>query len=118
MAPAKNKRIRKVPANMNVFVSELSEEVKLEVIFELNKEELAKSGTVMNNPAEGEIYAGLLPGKWLSFEGQMRNSQLKIISAVWVKNKRVYTITCSSPLEDFAQYEPIFNKSLRSLRVK
>ena len=118
MAPAKDKRIHKVRPNMNVFVTELPEDVKLEVIFELNKDELAKSGTVMNNPAEGEIYAGLLAGKWLSFEGQMRNSQLKMISAIWIKDRRVYTITCTSLLEEFQQYEPIFNKALRSLRVK
>jgi len=118
MAPVKNKRIHKIPANMNVFVTELPEEVKLEVIFELNKEELSKTGAVMNNPEEGEIYAGLLAGRWLSFEGQMRNSRLKIISAIWVKGRRIYTITCSSLLEEFAQYQPLFNKTLRSLRVK
>ena len=103
---------------MNVFVTELPEDVDLGVIFELNKDELSKSGIVMNNPMEGEIYAGPLAGKWLSFEGQMRNFSLKMISAVWIKDRRVYTITCSSLLEEYAQYEPVFSKVLRSLRVR
>jgi hypothetical protein len=118
IAPEQNKRVHKARANMNVFVTELPEDVKLEIIFELNKQELSKFGAVMDNLTEGEIYAGLLPGKWLSFEGQARNSRLKMISAVWVKNRRVYAITCSSSLEEFAQYKPIFDKALRSLRVK
>jgi hypothetical protein len=118
MAPVKNKRAHKVPANMNVFVTELPENLELGVVFELNKEELIKSKTMMNNLTEGEIYAGGLPGKWLSFEGQMRDAQLKITSAIWMKDRRVYTITCSSLLEEFPHYEPIFKKVLRSLRVK
>jgi hypothetical protein len=118
MAPVKDKRAHKVRPNLNVFVTQLPEDVGLDVIFELNKEELAKSGTAMINQAEGEIYAGSLAGKWLSFEGFMRNYQLRIISALWVKGRRVYTVTCTSLAEESSQYEPVFRKVLRSLRVK
>ena len=117
-APVKNKGQLKARANMNVFVTELPEEVALDIVFELNKEELSRAGVAMDKFTEGEIYAGPLAGKWLSFEGQMRNSRFKILSAIWVKGRRIYTITCSSPAEEFSLYGPIFNKSMRSLRVK
>jgi len=119
IAPLQNKRIpNKMHANMNVFVTELPEDIKLGIIFELNKEELSKFAAAMNDLTEGEIYAGSLPGKWLSFDGIIRDSRLKMISAVWVKNKRIYTITCSALLDEFALYKPIFSKIMRSLRVK
>jgi hypothetical protein len=118
LAPMQKKGVVKARPNMNVFVTELPEEVKLDIVFELNKEELAKSGTAMDKFTEGEIYAGSLAGRWLSFEGRMQDFRLKIISAVWVKDRRIYTVTCSSPTEEFNQYASIFNKIMRSLRVK
>ena len=116
--PEQGKRQPKARANMNVFVTELPGEIGLDIIFELNKEELSKSGVSNYNFTEGEIYAGSLAGKWLSFEGQMRDSRLKILSAIWVKGRRIYTVTCSSPADEFPRYASIFNKSMRSLRVK
>ena len=118
LAPVQKKSAAKGRPNINIFVTELPEEVKLDVIFELNKEELTKSGIMMDKFTEGEIYAGTLAGKWLSFEGLMQDYRLKIMSAIWVKGRKVYTITCSSMSEEFNEYSPVFNKIMRSLRVK
>ncbi len=121
LAPTDNRRTPQPPkprANVNVFVTEFPEEIKLDTVFELNKDELSKFGAAIQDLREGEIYAGLLAGRWLSFEGSMHDSRLKIISAIWVKGRHAYTITCSSSSEEFSRYEPIFNKVLRSLRVK
>lgn len=98
-------------------VTQLPGELKLSTFFELNKDELMRNLAAISNVLEGEIYAGFMPGKWLSFESRMKELNLKIIVAMWMKDKRVYTITFGSQVKDFAKYEPIFNKIVRSLRI-
>ena len=117
MAPLENKQAQ-FRDNINVVVMELPQEVKLDVFFELNKDELKSKMASVENFLEGEIYAGFLPGKWMSFEGRMRELKLKIISAVWIKGKRVYSVTCASEAKNFSKNEQMFNAVLHSLRVR
>jgi hypothetical protein len=104
--------------SINVIVTELSEDFSLNTFFELNKEELQRTLVVDNQIYDGEIYAGPLLGKWVIFEHLLEKVRLKTISAVWMKGRRIYTVTCSCQLEDFAKYKPVFDKVLRSLRIK
>lgn len=117
MPPGK-KEVVAFRENINVIVTELSEELKLSTFFELNKDQLQSKLAVNNEVSEGDIYAGWLAGKWLSFEQILQDIRLKTISAVWMKGRRIYTVTCTSQLKDFPKYKPIFDKVLRSLRVK
>lgn len=102
--------------NITITVTELPKKIDLFTYFEFNKDALMQH-TSMADISEGDIFAGFLAGKWLSFEGKMHDLSLKIISAVWIKDNRVYGVTCSSQVKDFAKYAPIFNKIMRSLRV-
>jgi hypothetical protein len=117
MAPLKNKQAQ-FRDNINVVVTELPKEMELGTFFELNKDMLTSKVAAIDNLLEGDIYAGFLPGKWLSFEGKMREVKLKITSAVWIKGKRIYTVTCAGEAKDFSKNEQTFNTVLRSLRVK
>lgn len=117
LAPLRGKQPR-FQANTNVVVTELAQELDLSTFFELNKDALVSKLATIENLTEGDIYAGMLAGKWLSFEGMARQVRVKIISAVWIKGKRVYTVTCTSEAKDFPRYESAFNRILRSLRVR
>ncbi len=116
-APLKNKQAQ-FRDNINVVVTEPPQEIKLSTFFELNKDMLTSKVAALDNLLDGDIYAGFLPGKWLSFEGRMGDLKLKIISAVWIKGKRIYTVTCASEAKDFSKNEQLFNTVLRSLRVR
>ena len=105
-------------ANINVIVTELSEDLPLSTFFELNKEELQRTIVVDNKINDGEIYAGGLLGKSLTFESMLENIRSKTISAVWMKGRRIYTVTCTCQSKDFPKSKPVFDKVLRSLRVK
>jgi hypothetical protein len=104
--------------SINVIVTELSEDILLSTFFELNKEEIQRTLVVDKKISDGQIYAGDMQGKWLIFEHILENVKLKTISALWMKNKRIYTVTCSCQLKDFPVYKPVFDKVLRSLRIK
>jgi hypothetical protein len=104
--------------SINVIVTELSEDISLGAFFELNKEELQRALVSDHKISDGQIYAGALLGKWLTFEHLLENTKLKTISALWLKGRKIYTVTCSCQLKDFPEYKPVFDKVLRSLRIK
>ncbi|MFA5157464.1 MAG: hypothetical protein WC532_08820 [Candidatus Omnitrophota bacterium] len=111
-------KLSRVRTNINVIASELPTPVDVSTLFELNKTELGTKLARMDEFLEGDIYAGTLRGKWLSFEGLLREARVKIISGIWVKDRRVYSVTCTARTDEFAKYDPLFQKVLRSLRVK
>ncbi|MBL7130239.1 MAG: hypothetical protein ISS45_02335 [Candidatus Omnitrophica bacterium] len=105
--------------NINVMAADLSEEVSLATFFELNKDEAMRVlPGVEYNISEGEIFAGGISGKWLSFNTRMEGLTLRIISASWMKGTRVYVVSCSAEYEKYPKYEPIFKKVMHSLRIK
>lgn len=67
---------------------------------------------------EGTISAGGEDGQWVSFSVPAKNLILKVTSAVWIKNKRAYVVTCTCQDSEFDKYEPIFQKAMRSIRFK
>lgn len=105
-------------ANVNVIVNELPQKVDLDAIFELNKNELSGKLATMDDLTEGDIYSGMMRGKWMSFVGLLRDFRVKITSAIWIKDKRTYTVTCACRAEDARTYDPMFQKIIRSLRAK
>lgn len=104
--------------NVTVVVNELPAEIPLLTIFEMNKEEFQKSLAGIYDIDEGDIFAGFVPGKWLSFNSKIKEINLKIISAVWVKGKKVYSVTCVGQLEEYPRYQRAFDKILHSLRIR
>jgi len=107
----------KFSENINVVITEFAEPISLATCYELNKEELFKS-LVLIDLAEGDIFAGMLPGSWLSFKSRIKEIKVKVLSAIFVKGKHGYTITCISEEEKYPKYEPVFFTIIRSLRPK
>ncbi len=97
--------------NITVVITELPPNIDLSTYFELNKDLLRQSLISMANLSESNIFAGFFAGKCLSFEGKMRDLTLK-------KGNRIYVITCGGQVRDYPRYKVVFNKILRSLRVK
>jgi len=103
--------------NCNVIVTDLEREVQLGEFYEFTREELTRQLLVYDT-LEGETFAGLMPGRWISFVSKYQGNNLHIISAMFVKGKRAYTVTCTSQQDRYPKYEPLFMKIIRSLRVK
>lgn len=120
-SPLKGRR-DKFQENINVVVADLPKEAPdtpLDVLFELNKEEIMRVlPGVKEDISEGKIFAGRNEGRWLAFSNRIEGISIKIISAVWMRGKRVYVVTCSGEGRDFSKYEPVFKTTLRSLRIK
>lgn len=67
---------------------------------------------------ESTISAGGEDGRCVSFSVPAKDIIFKVTSAVWIKNKRAYVVTCISQDSEFDKYEPIFQKAMRSIRFK
>lgn len=104
--------------NFNIVVKQLPVHLPASTVFQLNKEELLSTVEDVQNFREGVIYAGLMPGSWLSFEATIRASKVKVLSAIWSKGKNTYTITFTAEIKTFSRYEPTFQRIMKSLRVK
>jgi hypothetical protein len=106
----------KFQENINVVVNTLPAVVSLETFFETNKEEIISRLPGVSNVSEGGIFAGIYPGRWLIFNTQLQTVTLRIMTSCWMKDDRVYVVTCTAPAESFRKYEPIFKKVIHSLR--
>lgn len=94
-------------------------ETTLDAFFELNKAEILRAiPGIKSDISENEVYAGREKGKQLMFENRAQGVALKIISAAWVKAKRLYSLTCVSEISQFKRYAPVFKVILRSFRIK
>ncbi len=117
MSPLRGKADR-YRENVTVVVNELPEEVPLVNLFEMNKDEFQKSLAGIYDTDEGDVFAGMIPGRWYSFNSKVREINLKVISAIWVKGKKVYVVTCIGQLEEYPRYQRAFDKALHSLRIR
>ncbi|MFA5157465.1 MAG: hypothetical protein WC532_08825 [Candidatus Omnitrophota bacterium] len=119
LAPVKGKNKNPpVRANMNIIVADLPARADLDIVFDFNRTELSSKLARIDDIIAGDIYAGPLLGRQVSFAGLLSGFQVKIISANWVKGRRVYTVTCTSALNEFPKYEKTFKKMFRTLRIK
>ena len=109
----------KFQENITIVVANLPTEISLESFFASNKEETLR---IMPGDqfdiSEGEIFAGRFRGKQLSFNTKLEGVVIRILSAVWIRGKRVYVITCSAEYEQYSKYKSTFQKTLKSLRIK
>lgn len=108
----------KFKENINVRVTVLPTEISLSTYFEVNKEALKFNLPSAYDLQEGQIFSGLVPGQWLAFSYKMGGVKTRLITAVWIREKKAYTLTCISSLEKFPKYEPIFKRVLKSMRIK
>ena len=104
--------LEEIQANMRRMIS-------LEEYFEANKAQLlAVLPGAKLNVQEGEIVTTKNEkGRVLSFDYDAEDVKIRFLVAVWIKNSRAYTISCSSEVDRFSQYVTIFNKVIRSLKI-
>lgn len=110
----------KFQENINVRIKELPNEVTIDTFFEINKNWLLQSGIkgVKSNISESVIYSGRHKGMLLAFDNKTDSLSLRIIIAMWIKNKRAYIVNYVSEIAQFPEYEPFFKKTLHSFRIK
>ncbi len=108
-----------VQENITITAGRLPQEAPLDILYEANKEEIMRVlPGVKDNVSEGDLFAGRDQGRWLRFDNKVGNLSLRILTGVWIKKQRVYVITCCSSTQRFSKYEPIFQRVIRSLRIK
>lgn len=108
----------KFQENINIIATELPTKVPLETIYEFNKEELMRVMPSAYNMMEDEIYAGMVPGMLLTFDNRVEDVSLRTLIGTWVRDNRVFVITCVAEIKSFPKYLPIFKKTLQSLRIR
>lgn len=103
--------------NLTVTVADLNNQDEKELFWETNKKIILREiPGYKSNIQEGEIFAGILKGQWLSFEVQDKQIHLRIKTAVWFKGLRVYVLTYSTEAKNWDKYSHTFDKILASFR--
>ena len=107
----------KFQENINVMVTALPAKVSLETFVDYNREELLRVMPKATDMKEQSVYNSLLPGRMLSFNNDVDGMELRVLSGVWIKENRIYVVTCVGETKKIKRYLPIFNYVMRSLRV-
>lgn len=103
--------------NINVTVSYLPAGMDIDTYYELNKNAILEM--LPSEPfdiQEGKISASGDTGRFLALSSAGPLMVMRTMSALWIKNKIVYVVTCFGQDSEFSKYEPIFKKSIRSIR--
>ena len=92
--------------------------IPLTTYFDINKEELMNVMPQAKDITEGQQMNGIVRGQWMSFQTQITSQvTMKVITIVWMKDKRAYTLTCVCALSAAKKYEPLFRKIMSSMRM-
>ena len=106
-------------SNIRVVTEDLPGPMDLATYYDINREEFRQIFKKMGNIEEGQGMSGLVRHQWIAFVSPLDDQLLiKAISAVWIKDKRVYVFTCVMDLRRAPQIEPVFRKMLASFRIR
>jgi len=106
-------------SNIRVVTEDLPKPVDLATYYDINREEFRQIFKKMGNIAEGQGMSGFVRHQWISFVAPLNDRILiKAISVVWIKEQRVYVLTCVMDFRRSEQIEPIFRKLLASFRIQ
>jgi hypothetical protein len=109
----------KFQENITVSVGDLAEEIPLDIIYELNKEEIMRViPGLKEDVLEADVYAGKIQGKSLAFINRNGDSSFRTLVALWVQKKRVYVLSCSAELKEYSLYADYFKRAIRSFSIK
>ena len=105
--------------NINVMATSMPDEVTMDVFFEFNKDELERVMPNIYDMSESYVMAkNRLKGKMLVFDNKLEGVEIRTLSAVFLKDKRVYIVTCVGEVNKFNDYSHIFLDVIQSLDVK
>jgi len=106
-------------SNIRVVTDDLPEQMDLATYYDVNREEFKQIFKKMGDITEGQGMSGFVRHQWIAFTAPLDDRILiRAISAVWIKDKRVYVFTCVMDLRRAEQIEPIFRKMLASFRIR
>ena len=106
-------------ANINIVVKDLMQSVSHRVFFELNRDKIQEivpgikynmEDRELNSPKSGR-------GLCFVFGNKIENLDVKVTTCSWMKDNRVYVITCTCEADKAATYDSIFQKVLSSLII-
>ncbi|MCX5705599.1 MAG: hypothetical protein NTZ92_06060 [Candidatus Omnitrophica bacterium] len=106
-------------SNIRVMVEDLPAPIDLATYYDINREEFKQIFKKMGDVTEGQGMSGFVRHQWIAFTAPLDDRVLiRAISAVWIKDKRVYVLTCVMDLQRAQQIEPVFRKMLASFRIQ
>jgi hypothetical protein len=106
-------------SNIRVVTEDLPSPIDLSTYYDINREEFKQVFKKMGDITEGQGMSGLIRYQWIAFTAPLDDRTLiRAISAIWMKDKRVYVLTCVMDLRRAQQIEPIFRKMLASFRIQ
>ncbi len=105
-------------SNMRVVVDDLPAEVPLGTYYDINRAEFEQVFKRLLDVKEGQGMSGLIRYQWFAFNAQIGEDILiRTISAVWIKGKRVYVLTCVMNLRRAQEIEPVILKIISSFSI-
>ena len=105
-------------SNIRVTVDTLPTEVPLTTYYDINRAEFEQVFKKLIDIEEGHGMTGLVRYQWFAFNAQLSEEvMVRIVSAVWMKGRRVYILTCVMNLRRASEIEPVFRKVMSSFRI-
>ena len=106
-------------SNIRVVTEDLTQPIDLATYFDVNREEFRHVFRKMGDITEGQGMSGFVRHQWIAFTAPLNDGKtlIRAISAVWIKDKRVYVLTCVMDLRRAYKIEPLFRKMLASFRI-
>jgi hypothetical protein len=77
-------------SNIRVIVDDLPAPIDLSTYYDINREEFKQVFKKMGDVTEGQGMSGLVRHQWIAFTAPLDRILIRAISAVWIKEKRVY----------------------------
>lgn len=106
-------------SNVRVYTEDLPAPLDLATYYDVNREEFRRVFKKMADISEGQGMSGLNRYQWIAFTSPLTDKIIiRVISAVWMKGKRVYILTCVMDLKSAQDIEPLFRKMIASFSIK
>lgn len=105
-------------SNIRVVSDELPAPLDLSTYYDINREELRQLFKRMSEVSEGQGMSGMDRYQWVAFTSPLTDKIfIRVVSAVWMREKRFYILTCVMDLQRSQDIEPMFRKMLVSFRI-
>ena len=106
-------------SNVRVVTEDLPAPLDLATYYDINREEFRQVFKKMSDISEGQGMSGLNRHQWIAFTAPLTDKvMIRVISAVWMKGKRVYILTCVMDLQRAQDIEPAFRKMIASFTIR
>lgn len=105
-------------SNVRVVIEDLPAPLDLATYYDINREEFRNVFKRMGEVTEGQGMSGLNRYQWIAFVSPLTEKILiRVVSAVWMKGKRVYILTCVMDFRRAQDIEPSFRKMIASFTI-